>query len=121
MRCVPEVHQDNAQNRERVNVIRMLLAAFEHAQEALGKQAFDAFDSDGANIQPDRHQTVSKETIKDVIRSEMHSRREAAEVFRAGGESKRAEGEDTGDTGGVSETDVTVWRAVSATSIMVVV
>ena len=36
-----------AQDQGRVNVIRMLLAAFEHAQEAMGKQAFDAFDSDG--------------------------------------------------------------------------
>ena len=83
------------QDRERVNVLRMLLAAFEHAQEAMGKQAFDAFEPDGANIQPDRHQTLSKETIKDVIRSEMQSRWEAADVFRAGGESKRAEGEET--------------------------
>jgi uncharacterized protein YqeY len=95
MRCVPEVHRDNVQDQERVNVIRMLLAAFEHAQEALGKQAFDAFEPDRANIQPDRHQTLSKETIKDVIRSEMHSRQEAADVFRAGGENKRAESEDT--------------------------
>ena len=82
-------------DQARVNVIRMLLTAFERTQEAMGKQAFDAFDPDGANIQPDRHQTLSKETIKDVIRSEMHSRREAAEVFRAGGESKRAESEET--------------------------
>ena len=83
-----------AQDQERVNVIRMLLAAFEHAQEAMGKQAFDAFDPDGENIRPDRHQTLSKETIKDIIRNEMQSRREAADVFRAGGESKRAEREE---------------------------
>ena len=84
-----------AQDQERVNVIRMLLAAFEHAQEAMGKQAFDAFDPAGNNIQPDRHQALSKETIKDIIRNEMQSRREAADVFRAGGESKRAETEET--------------------------
>lgn len=76
-------------------MIRMLLAAFEHAREAMGKQAFDAFDPDGNNIQPDRHQTLSKEAIKDNIRNEMQSRREAADVFRAGGESKRAENEET--------------------------
>lgn len=78
----------------RVNVIRMLFVAFEHAQEAMGKQAFDAFDPDGNNIRPDRHQTLSKETIQDTIRNEMQSRREAADVFRAGGESKRAESEE---------------------------
>ena len=82
-------------DQERVNVIRMLLAAFEHAQEAMGKQAFDAFDPAGANVQPDRHQALSKETIKDIIRNEMQSRREAADVFRAGGDSKRAETEET--------------------------
>ena len=91
MRCVLEVHRDNVQDQERVNVIRMLLAAFEHAQEALGKQAFDAFEPDRANIQPDRHQILSK----DIIRNEMNSRQEAADVFRAGGENKRAESEDT--------------------------
>ena len=82
-------------DQARVNVICMLLAAFEHAKEAMGKQAFDAFDVDGANIQPDRHQTLSNETIQNIIRNEMQSRREAADVFRAGGESKRAESEET--------------------------
>ena len=82
-------------DQARVNVIRMLLAAFEHAQEAMGKQAFDAFDVDRANIQPDRHQTLSKETIQDIIRNEMNSRQEAADIFRNGGESKRAESEET--------------------------
>ena len=82
------------QDQGRVNVIRMLLAAFEHAQEAMGKQAFDAFDPDGENIRPDRPQTLSKETMQDIIRNEMHSQREAADVFRAGGERKRAEREE---------------------------
>ena len=84
MRDAMRVH-----DQERVNVIRMLLAAFEHAQEAMGKQAFDAFDRDGANIQPDRYQTLSEETIWDIIRNEMTSRQEAADVFRAGGEGKQ--------------------------------
>ncbi len=47
-----------AGDQERVNVIRMLLAAFEHAQEAMGKQAFDAFDQEVANIQPFRRNTA---------------------------------------------------------------
>ncbi|MDQ3006217.1 MAG: hypothetical protein M3R47_12660 [Chloroflexota bacterium] len=38
MQCVPEVHRDNAQDQERVNVIRMLLAAFEHAQRPWGNR-----------------------------------------------------------------------------------
>jgi len=84
-----------AQDQGRVNVIRMLLAAFEHAQEAMGKQAFDAFDSDGNNIQLDCYQTLSKEAIQGIIRNEMQSRREAADLFRAGGENKRAESEET--------------------------
>ena len=95
MRCVPEVHRENVQDQERVNVIRILLAAFEHAQEAMGKQAFDAFDSDGNNIQLDCYQTLSKEAIQGIIRNEMQSRREAADLFRAGGENKRAESEET--------------------------
>ena len=82
-------------DQARVNVIRMFLAAFEHAQETMGKQAFDAFDQEAANIQLDRHQTLSKKTIEDIISNEIESRREAADVFRAGGESKRAEGEET--------------------------
>lgn len=83
-----------AQDQGRVNVIRMLLAAFEHAQDAMGKQAFDASDPDGVNIEPDRHQTLSEETIQDIIRNEVQRRRDAADVFRNGGESKRAEGEE---------------------------
>ena len=51
-------------DQARVNVIRMFLAAFEHAQETMGKQAFDAFDQEAANIQPDRHQTLSKDAGK---------------------------------------------------------
>ena len=86
--------QQDMQDQERVNVIRMLLAAFESAQEAMGKEAFDASDPDGVNIQPDRHQTLSEQTIQDIIRNEMQSRREATDVFRGGGESKRADSEE---------------------------
>ena len=68
-------------DQARVNVIRMLLAAFEHAQEAMGKQAFDAFDSDVNNIQLDRYQTLSKEAIQGIIRNEIQSRREALTFF----------------------------------------
>jgi uncharacterized protein YqeY len=39
-----------AHDLRRVNVIRMLLAAFEHAQEAMGKEAFDSVNSDGVDI-----------------------------------------------------------------------
>ena len=81
-------------DQARVNVIRILLAAFENAQEAMGKETFDTSDPDGANIQPDRHQALSEEAIQDTIRSELQRRREAADVFRSGGESKRAESEE---------------------------
>ena len=84
-----------AHDNQRVNVIRLLLAAFEHAQEAMGKQAFDSFDPDETNIQPDRHQTLSEQAIQDIIRNEVLRRREAADVFRDGGQKKRAESEET--------------------------
>ena len=83
-----------AQDQERVNVIRMLLASFEHAQEAMGKHAFDASDPDGASIQPDRHQTLSEQAVRDIIRNEVQHRREATDIFRAGKEEKRAESEE---------------------------
>ena len=83
-----------AQDTQRVNVIRLLLAAFEHAQEAMGKQAFESFDPDGASIQPDRHQTLSEDAIQEIIRNEVQRRREVADVFRDGGQSKRAEREE---------------------------
>jgi uncharacterized protein YqeY len=84
-----------AYDNQRVNVIRMLLAAFENAQEAMGKQAFDSFNPDGANIQPDRHQILSEQAIQDIIRNEVQRRREAADLFRAGRQKKRAESEET--------------------------
>lgn len=84
-----------ANDRQRVNVIRLLLAAFEHAQEAMGKQAFDSFDPEGANIQPDRHQTLNEQAIQDIIRNEVQNRREAADIFRAGGQKKRGDSEES--------------------------
>jgi len=84
-----------AHDKQRVNVIRLLLAALEHAQEAMGKQAFDSYNPDEVNIQPDRHQTLSEQAIEDIIRNEVQNRREAADIFRAGGESKRAESEES--------------------------
>jgi len=83
-----------AHDKQRVNVIRMLLAAFENTQEAMGKQAFDSFNPDEANIQPDRHQILSEQAIQDIIRNEMQRRWEAADVFRVGRQKKRAESEE---------------------------
>jgi uncharacterized protein YqeY len=73
-----------AHDLQRVNVIRMLLAAFEHAQEAMGKEAFDTVNSDGVDIQPDRYQVLSEQAIQDIIRNEVQRRREAADLFRDG-------------------------------------
>ena len=84
-----------AHDKQRVNVVCLLLAAFEHAQEAMGKQAFDSFDPDETNIQPDCHQTLNEQAIQDIIRNEVQRRREAADLFRAGGQKKRAESEET--------------------------
>jgi uncharacterized protein YqeY len=83
-----------AQDQQRVNVLRMLLAAFENAQEDMGKHAFDSSESEGVNIPPDRHQTLSEQAIQDIIRQEVQRRREAADVLRSGGQEKRAETEE---------------------------
>jgi len=82
-------------DQQRVNVIRLLLAAFENAQEAIGKQAFDSFPSDSVNIHPDRHQVLSEQAIQEIILFEIQCRREAVNLFRGGGQEKRAEIEET--------------------------
>lgn len=89
MRDAMRVH-----DRQRVDVIRLLQAAFEHAQEAIGKQAFEVASQAGAIIQPDRHQILSEQVMRDIIRNEMQRRREAADILRAGKQEKRAEREE---------------------------
>ncbi len=84
-----------ANDQQRVNVIRMVFAAIEHAQEAMGKQAFASFNSDGINIQPDRYQVLSEQAVHDIIVNEAQHRREAVDLFRAGGQKKWAEIEET--------------------------
>ena len=84
-----------ANDQQRVNVIRMLLAAIEHAQESMGKQAFASSNSDGMNIQPDRHQVLSEQDLQDIILNEVQHRREAVDLFRVGGQKKRVEIEET--------------------------
>ena len=84
-----------AQDEPRVNVIRMLIAALEKAQEERGKEAFDAIDSREGDIQPDRQQPLSRQEVLDIIRNEVQQRREAVEGFRGGGRPERAEGEET--------------------------
>ncbi len=81
-------------DQQRVNVIRMILAEFEHAQEAIGKEAFEAASLVGATIQPDRHQIPSEQAVQDIIRNEVQSRREAVNLFYAGNQRKRAESEE---------------------------
>ena len=80
-----------AQDQQRVHVVRSLMAALEHAQEERGKEAFDASQSEGEDIPPDREQTLSDQAIQDVIRNEVERRREAADVFGNGGQTQRVE------------------------------
>lgn len=84
-----------AQDQQRVNVIRMLMAAVEQAQEERGKQAFDPQNPDAENLPPDRHQVVSQQEVLDIIRDDVQRRREAVDTFRAGGQNERAASEET--------------------------
>ncbi|HJQ14409.1 MAG TPA: GatB/YqeY domain-containing protein [Anaerolineales bacterium] len=79
------------QDQQRIQAIRSLMAALERAQEEKGKEAFDASQSEGEEIPPDREQTLSDQTTQDVIRNEIERRREAAQVFDDGGQTQRAE------------------------------
>ena len=82
------------QDQARVNVIRMLLAAFEQAQEAMGKQAFDLSQSGVTDLRPDREQVLGEQAIRDIIRNEVKQRQEAVEVLRTGRQIERAEMEE---------------------------
>lgn len=79
-----------ARDQQRVNVFRMLVAAFEHAQETMGKQAFATLNVNESNILPDRHQTLSEQMVQDIIHNEVVRRREAVDLFYAGGQHQRA-------------------------------
>jgi uncharacterized protein YqeY len=81
------------QDQQRVNVIRMLLAAFERAQEMMGREAFETANT-GATIPPDRHQILNEQAIKDILRDEVQRRREAADILRAGRQTEQAESEE---------------------------
>lgn len=84
-----------AQDQQRVNVLRMLIASLEQAQEEKGKETFEALDPERQDMPPDRHQAVSKQELWDIVQSELQRRREAVEGFRAGGQTQRADSEET--------------------------
>jgi uncharacterized protein YqeY len=84
-----------AQEQARVNAIRLLIASLEKAQEELGKQAFDPDHPDETTIPADREQTLSRQTIQEVIRTEMERRRESVEQFRTHGQRERADSEES--------------------------
>lgn len=78
-----------AQDQMRVNVIRMLLAAFEQTQEMMGKQAFEL--SNGADILPDRHQTLDEQAVQAIILNEVQRRRESLDLLVTGRQYGHAE------------------------------
>lgn len=84
-----------AQDQPRVNVIRMLLAAFEQAQESMGKQSFESLGSEEPQMKPDRQQTVSEQAVKEILQDEVKRRREALELLHTGGQKERAASEET--------------------------
>lgn len=80
-----------AQDRQQASVIRLILAAIEKAQEAQGRQSFEAAGDSGAPILPDRHQALSQPVVEEILRSEIRHREEAAELLPAGQHPAKAE------------------------------
>jgi uncharacterized protein YqeY len=73
-----------AGQRQRVDVIRMALAAVQQAVQAERKARYDAAVASGGT--PDGGDVeLSDATVQDVLTREVKRRRESAELFRAGG------------------------------------
>jgi uncharacterized protein len=83
--------------RQRVDVIRMALAALKNAQMAMVKSAFDAAGGEsaveaGATI--DRDATLSETAMQEALAKEVKRRRDAAEMYHKGGREDLAAAEE---------------------------
>ena len=85
-----------AGEKQRVEVIRMALAAIKNAQIAQVKQAYDASAAEGgdAEIELDRSAGLSETAVQDTLTKEVKRRREAALVYRQAQRTDLAESEE---------------------------
>ncbi|MEN9933463.1 MAG: hypothetical protein RLZZ387_42 [Chloroflexota bacterium] len=87
-----------AGERQRVEVIRMTLAALKNAQMAQVKAAFDAAggEAGGAAAQEaaDKAGALSETAVQDTVAKEAKRRREASEAYRKAGREDLAAGEE---------------------------
>lgn len=87
-----------AGDRQRVGVIRMVLAAIKTAQMAEVKAAYDAAaatgDEEAAAGTIDHDRPLDEAAVLDTLAKEIKRRREAAEMFRAGKRPELAENEE---------------------------
>ena len=83
--------------KQRVEVIRMVLAAIKNAQIAQVKQAYDAqaaTTEDESEITVDRTTGLSEDAVLDTLKKEAKRRREAAEIYRNASRPELAEAEE---------------------------
>jgi uncharacterized protein YqeY len=80
--------------KDRVQVIRMALAALQNAQIALVKEAFDAAGGEAAGATVDRTAPLSDSAMQETLTKEVKRRRDAAEIYRKGGREDLATAED---------------------------
>ena len=90
-----------AGEKQRVDVIRMALAALKNAQMAMVKQAFDAAsppEAAGADqehsVTIDRNMALSEAAMQETLSKEVKRRRDAAELYHKGGREDLAQQEE---------------------------
>lgn len=75
-----------AGDKQRLDVIRMAIAAIKNAQIAQVKQAYDAANtadlSGEAEVEVDRNASLSEDAVLDTLAKEVKRRREAALLYR---------------------------------------
>lgn len=81
-----------AGEKQRVEVIRMAIAALKNARLALLKEAFDA--SGGSAEAVDSTQQLTDQAMQDTLAKEVKRRREAAELYRKNGRTDLSDQED---------------------------
>jgi len=90
-----------AGEKQRVDVIRMALAALKNAQMAMVKQAFDAAPPPEAahtdqdyTVTIDRNMALSEAAMQETLSKEVKRRRDAAELYHKGGREDLAQQEE---------------------------
>jgi uncharacterized protein YqeY len=86
-----------AGEKQRVEVIRMALAALKNAQIAMVKDAFDAAGGESAadaGAAIDRNMALSETAMQETLAKEVKRRRDAADLYRKGAREDLAAAED---------------------------